>query len=176
MFPLGHLGIGWKIASPILKRKSLPLFFFFLGTLFPDLLDKSLYYGLSFLTGKEGLELGLISGTRTFGHTIILCLAMSWIAWVKESPKIWALVLGVLTHLFLDHLGDQIQIWFDPNFQNEGMRFQALFWPLLGFQFPHTPFEGLKEHLGSGWFRPVLLFSEFLGLFFLLRLWIKRSQ
>src|ERR1700733_5728748 len=100
MIFFGHLGIGLKTAQPF--RRDLPLKPLLLGTLLPDLIDKTLYYGLSFATGRRGAELRLISGTRTFGHTILFTLALGAIAARRRSKTLAALALGSATHLFLD--------------------------------------------------------------------------
>ena len=81
MFLLGHLGIGRELVKPF--SKGLPLAGIFLGTILPDLIDKPLYYSLAVITHKWGSELGLISGTRTFGHTAAFLLLLTFISFIK---------------------------------------------------------------------------------------------
>ncbi len=78
MFVLGHLGIGKRLAAHPYRRFSrVDKRAFFVGALLPDLIDKPLYYGWSWLTGKHGAEAGLISGTHLFGHTGLFLLALA---------------------------------------------------------------------------------------------------
>lgn len=146
MFLFGHLGIGSKLASPFsqgLARKSI-----WIGTLLPDIIDKPLYYGLSFFTGKKGQALGLISGTRTFGHTALFLLSLSFLAFFRKSRTLAALALGTGSHLLLDSI---------PNAAH-----CPLLWPLQGWEFPVTPFVGIVDQL-SIWNRPSLVWGECLG-------------
>ncbi len=160
MFVLGHIGIGRKLAAP--WARGLPALPLVLGTLLPDLLDKSLYYGLSWARGLVADELGLISGTRTIGHTGFFLLGLSTFALLRRSRGGAALALGVATHLFLDNLLDLMG---GGNvFQNGAA--VALFFPVLGFRFPVTPHGGLGEH-GRSLVRPEIIFSEILGLILL---------
>jgi len=100
MFLLGHLGIGSWIAARRVRAEQLG--WLLLGTLLPDLVDKPLYYALVFATGRRGAELGLVTGTRTFGHTLLLLVAL-WLVLPRRSGA--PLALGMLTHLALDELG-----------------------------------------------------------------------
>ena len=141
MFVLGHLGMGALLARPWsagIRRRWLML-----GTLLPDLLDKSLYYGLSWSTGRSGQELGLVSGTRTFGHTALFLLGLTLLAGVRKSKIFGALALGVATHLLLDQLGEAFAG------SSESILETALLFPLGGFRFPVIPYAGLSDHLGS---------------------------
>lgn len=143
MFVFGHMGIGSRLVRP--WTTGLPLRFVLLGTLLPDLIDKPLYYGLSWITGRQGAELGLISGTRTFGHTALLLLLLTGIAVFKKSRVFAALCFGVASHLFLDNLGD----YFGGAPESAIGTEYALLFPLLGAQFPVMPFENAGEHLQS---------------------------
>ncbi|OFZ18684.1 MAG: hypothetical protein A2X94_14345 [Bdellovibrionales bacterium GWB1_55_8] len=159
MFLFGHLGIGSRIVSPL--SKGLPYRFVLFGTVLPDLMDKVLYYSLSFVTGKKGIEMGLISGTRTFGHTAALTLMIALLAFVRKSRALAALVLGFASHLVLDQLSEV--------FMKKGAAtgLQALLWPLRGFSFPVMPYENLQDQLSSG-IQPWILAAEAAGVLLLL--------
>ncbi|MFL5305317.1 MAG: hypothetical protein ACJ8F1_08890 [Polyangia bacterium] len=150
MFVLGHLGIGKRLAAHPYRRFSrADRRAFFVGALLPDLIDKPLYYGWSWLTGKHGAAAGLISGTHLFGHTGLLLLAIVAAALVTRAHALRALAIGVATHLALDFVGLSMDL-------------QTLLWPLLGWQFPSYPFGSLTEHLGT-MFRPVTFAGEVVG-------------
>ncbi len=160
MWIFGHLGIGSKIAAPLGRR--LPYRAILLGTILPDLVDKPLYYGLSLATGKYGAELGLISCTRTFGHTGIFVVGLTAIAWLKRSPLLAAIGLGVASHLVLDGFQDY---WIHERMHIEGessLRLAALF-PFYEARFGVQPFPTLFDHLKSVG-RPLLLLTEGIGL------------
>lgn len=140
MLVLGHLGIGKALVSPFIRK--LELRWIYLGTVLPDLIDKPLYYCLSWIIGKQGLELGLISGSRTFGHTALFAILLSLGALVKKSKVLAALSIGVATHLILDSVADYF--WANEVSQNS-----SLLWPLSGLQMPITPFKDVFEHLSS---------------------------
>src|SRR4051812_22338745 len=144
MIFFGHLGFGLKLANPFLGQKSgrFPLKWLLVGTLLPDVIDKSLYYGLSWLNGLRGADLGLISGTRTLGHSALFLLLLAGFAALLKSRPLAALTLGVATHLLVDHLGDSIghAIWpsFDqPQFDAQGRNLSlvGLLWPFMGARF-----------------------------------------
>ena len=167
MFPLGHLGIGLEIASPFekgLSRKTI-----LVGTLLPDLMDKSLYYGLSFATGLRGDKLGLIAGTRTFGHTLLFTVALGLLAKTRRSRLLAALALGTATHLLLDLITDTCEMGVNsPRIMSISLK--ALLWPLLGWQFPFAFGSGVHEHLGRI-HEPFILCAEILGAVLLIREW-----
>ena len=145
MFLLGHLGIGAWLGARRVRAEQIGLLLF--GTLLPDLIDKPLYYVLVLATGRRGAELGLISGTRTFGHTLLL-VAVLWTFLPRRAGT--PLALGLLTHLFLDELGDVVGL-FVPML---GTRphpgtISAILFPLLGVQFPVSPFHSALEHIAS---------------------------
>ena len=158
MFFFGHLGIGKKLVSPFTKK--LPVKWVLIGAVLPDLIDKPLYYGLSWFEGKRGDELGLISGTRTFGHTAILLLGVTLVAVARKSRWAAALALGITSHFLLDGVSDSLQILGQSPGHSELVL--ALFWPLLGWHFPTVPYRDLGEHL-SIWNRPVLVWGEVIG-------------
>ncbi len=154
MLLLGHLGIGAKLVAPL--TRGLPLKGVFFGTILPDLIDKPLYYGLSFLTGQTGHQVGLISGTRTFGHTALFLLSLTMIAIAKKSKLLAAIALGVASHLILDGVTDALH----------HTSSSSLLWPLIP-QFPEIPFRNIEEHLAF-WNRPVLVWGEIIGFLLLI--------
>ncbi len=145
MFVLGHLGIGGRLAAPQVPARARR--WVFLGTLLPDLIDKPLYYGLSLLTGLHGGELGLISGTRTFGHTALFLL----VVWLLSRGRCGAaLALGMATHLLLDSFTDLLGLFGAAGPAATGApnppTLAAIFYPLLGLRFPIAQFRSLREH------------------------------
>jgi hypothetical protein len=145
MFVLGHLGIGSWIAARRVRSEQLG--WLLLGTLLPDLIDKPLYYALSLATGRHGRELGLISGTRTFGHTLLL-IAPLWLLLPRRAGT--PLALGMLTHLGLDELGDLLGIVFPAlHTRSSPGTLHAILFPFLGLQFPGIPYRTALEHLSS---------------------------
>ncbi len=160
MFIFGHLGIGSKLVHPFSRGLSDKAVL--LGTILPDLIDKPLYYGFSFFTRKQGAELGMISGTRTLGHTALFLVLLTSSAYIKKSRFLAALSLGVASHLLLDSSAD----YFLNKFYNYPIQ-SGLFWPLNHAKFPIIHYNGIQEHL-STWLNPVILIGEIMGLGFLL--------
>jgi hypothetical protein len=146
VFVLGHVGIGVALASPRLSPDARTLRFLILGTLLPDLVDKPLYYGLVLVTGRMGAQLGLLSSTRTFGHTLVLCLLLYLLLPRRIGTPLAA---GMLTHLFLDEMGDLFGFFFPrrgPSVDSPPTAAAILF-PLLGPHFPVSPFSSVGEHI-----------------------------
>jgi hypothetical protein len=149
MFVLGHLGIGKKLAARPYRRFShSDKRAFFLGALLPDLVDKPLYYGFAWLTGKPGAA-GTFSGTHLFAHTGLFLAVLAVAGWVTRSRPLQALAIGVATHFALDVVG-------------LSMSLSTLLWPLRGWRFPSYPFRSLTEHLWTI-FRPITFAGELLG-------------
>ena len=119
----------------------------------PDLIDKPLYYGCSLATGLRGAEMGLISGTRTFGHTALFAGVLGIVALWRKTPTWAALALGNASHLLIDHLWDAI---FGPK-HDAGIRLQGLLWPFLGNDFPDYPFHNLADHMERFTANPALI-------------------
>lgn len=163
MWGLGHLGIGSKIAQPFAKK--LPYRWLLLGTLLPDLIDKPLYYGASLITGKTAGEIGLLSCTRTVGHTALFLCFVTGTALVRKSKILGAIALGISTHLLLDGVQDQ---WLAEmnHTAGESSLLVAFFFPFyLGefkLRFSEMPYHSLSEHLKSGT-QPLLFSAEALG-------------
>jgi hypothetical protein len=166
VFALGHGGIGLWAAKAV--DRDPPLKSLLLGTLLPDLIDKPLYYGLSWATGRGGAALGVIAGTRTFGHTILLTAAVCAAGAARRSRALTAVSLGMATHLALDVLTDACV-------HRGEFSLRAYAWPLLGWRFPAYPYGGLHEHLATG-LSPFLLGAEALGAALLLREWLRRRR
>lgn len=156
MIFFGHLGIGNALSWPF--RRGLLRKWILFGTVASDLLDKSIYYGWAYWTGKHGAELGLISGTRTFGHTGIFLLLLSTLAFVFKSRRLAGLSIGISTHLLLDGLSDSY-------FMMKGVSQikSAIFWPFSGIDFPVIPYHSIHDHVSS-WSQPFLIVSEVLGV------------
>jgi hypothetical protein len=148
MFLLGHTGIG----SALAERFTEPRWFRWLlaGTLLPDLIDKPLYYGLVLVTGRRGAALGLISSTRTVGHTTLLLLAVLLVGFGARHRGLVAVALGMATHLLLDLGGSLL----NPQGSLRGTpdspsTLCAVLYPLLGWRFPVMPFQDISGHVGS---------------------------
>jgi hypothetical protein len=173
MFVLGHTVVGPSLVRLVKPR--LPLKWLVLGGALPDLVDKPLYYALVVATGRRGAELGLISGTRTFGHTGIALLLLTAIALVRRSAAWAAVAFGVASHLLLDNIGDLVmRVVAGPPPDDGPSAIHALLFPLLGVKFPVSPFQSLGEHLLSA-SRAYVLFGEILGAVLLVR-WLYRRR
>ena len=166
MFPLGHLGVGARAVQswtpPVQRRWVL------LGALLPDLVDKPLYYALAWVTGRRGAAIGLVSGSRTFGHTALL-LIIVWLASLVLSRRwIRFVALGMVTHLVLDELIDILNVATHlvetsilGSYDNPSTLW-AIFFPLFGWRFPGIPFRNALDHVAS-LRNPYVLASEILG-------------
>jgi hypothetical protein len=153
MFVLGHLGIGRRLAArPYRRFSSGDKRAFFVGVLLPDLIDKPLYYGHAWLSGKHGAA-GIIAGTHSVAHTALFWAVLAIAALVSRARPLRALAIGVGTHLVLDIAGLTLNA-------------ETLLWPLLGWRFPTYPFRSLTQHLGTI-LRPVTFAGEALGAAFL---------
>jgi len=161
VFVLGHVGIGVALAAPRLPPDARTVRFLALGTLLPDLIDKPLYYALSLATGRSGADLGLISSTRSFGHTLLFCLLL-YLALPRRLAV--PLAAGMITHLVLDEMGDLFAIvWPRPGPPRTGpATASAILFPLLGFHFPILPFSSASEHVRA-LADPYTLLGEALG-------------
>ncbi len=160
MFFLGHLGIGKTMAKP--WSASLPLFWILVGCVLPDLIDKPLYYGLSWYTGLRGQDLGLISGTRTFGHTGILWALLVASGFISKKAR--SVALGLSTHLILDFTTDAL----DGHLWDSSCALAFVF-PALGVRFPVSPFDNLENHLSVLMHRASIIGGEIAGAYLLWR-------
>lgn len=154
MLLLGHMGFGSTLARPL--TRGLERRWVLLGTVLPDLVDKPLYYALSLGTGRAGAELGLISGTRTFGHTGLLLALVALAALFSRSRVLLAVVLGMATHAPLD-IGLDIL-----SGKAESSALLAFVFPLWGLRFDVLPFRNPLEHLWR--LHPIHLVTEAIGL------------
>ena len=163
MLPLAHLGIGQRLASLGNTRPLKPIL---IGTLLPDLIDKPLYYVPVFLTGKHGAELGLLSGTRTVGHSLVFLLLIVLIATIPGPRRRWwqALSLGVASHLLLDNFLES----FAPLTVFSSRI--ALLFPYYGITFPVAQHHSLGEHLFMH-LNPIEVVAEAVGAVLLVLLW-----
>ncbi|MBL7717004.1 MAG: metal-dependent hydrolase [Bdellovibrionales bacterium] len=180
MYPLGHIGVGTFIAEPISRR--LPWKWIAFGTLLPDLIDKPLYYGTAWFNGVHGPANGLISGTRTFGHSLLVLLliflAGRFAAPAAQARKIepitTAIAVGMLTHLLLDFAMDLVLDLLLQTFQDDKSPplMNAIFFPALGFEFPYFRWKDMAGHL-SVFDRWPAIVAEVLGA---VLIWRKYSQ
>jgi hypothetical protein len=143
MFVLGHLGIGGRLAAPFTEARERGFLYF--GALLPDLIDKPLYYGLVLFTDRRGADLGLISGTRTIGHTALLGLLIFVLLRRNHGA---AIALGIATHLALDAFGDVFGFLLPAHAGPSGPpTMAAVLYPLLGPRFPIAGFKSFGEHM-----------------------------
>jgi len=161
VFVLGHVGVGVALAAPRLPRDGRTVRWLVLGAVLPDLIDKPLYYVLSFATGRTGADLGLVSSTRTFGHSLLFALLLYAVLPRKLGLP---LLLGMLTHVVLDELGDVVHVFFpQPGPPRSGPgTVAAILFPALGFHFPILPFSSAAEHI-KGLVDPFTLAGEAIG-------------
>lgn len=175
MLAFGHLGIGLKLSRFI--RPAVPAFPILVGTVLPDLVDKPLYYGISLITGKVSTEIGLISCTRTFGHTGLfglLLLMMSFVA-RKKAHRIFlvSVACGVFSHHFLDLFQDAF-ISEKPFL--DGAETQAFLYPFYKNFFAPMPTKNVTEHIMNFLNAPMLFLAEFVGCVILFQEWKKRKN
>ena len=157
MLPFGHIGIGNFLVQRW-KNKTAPVAVL-LGTLLPDFLDKPLYYIPSIITGEHGAALGLLSGTRTIGHSLLFLGLLLALFFLNVNRQKWwlGLFLGAATHLLLDNYAEP----FSP--LTEYSSRIALFFPFYGIRFPVAQYQSLSEHLFLH-VRALDLGAEILGL------------
>jgi hypothetical protein len=168
LLPLGHVGIGSRLLGPYRTRFDWRLLY--LGCLLPDLLDKPLYYALSFATGRHGAALGLISGTRTVGHTLLFFFLLAALSF--RFSRFAPVAAGVATHLLLDNLGDL----FGPPVPLSQLTVVALVFPALGVRFPIAPFTDLADHLTRNLTNLYAIAGELIGGAILLAAWLQRRR
>jgi membrane-bound metal-dependent hydrolase YbcI (DUF457 family) len=158
MFIFGHMGFGAAMARPWANPfRKLSFGMILLGTVLPDLIDKTLYYSLSFWTGKSGPALGLICGTRTFGHTLLFFTTIAASAAIFKNRWLASLAVGIFTHLFLDTIPEMIY------FGSSKITISPWLWPFATRTFPSYPFTGIGEHFEKIR-NPYFYCAEFIGL------------
>ncbi len=162
MFFFGHIGVGAGLVRPWKAR--LPFRPLALGTILPDLVDKSLYYGMSWSTGRHGAALGLISCTRTFGHTGLFLATLGLAGWRLRSTRLMAVAVGAATHVLLDNV---------PALYSKVMTSAtiAFLYPFYLHHFGIMETSGLADHLRSLFVDPYIIVSEIIGLYLLSWLW-----
>jgi hypothetical protein len=162
LFIFGHLGVGERLVRQIKKDR---LFFWtLLGCLLPDLIDKPLYWGLVEWTGLRGSDLGLISGSRTIGHTLVFSGFIYVLGTIGKSYRATSVAVGCLSHLLLDFVEDRLML---RSFFENGADV-SIFFPLMGWRFPVSPMASISDHFDVLVRWPVLIF-EALGLYWLLQ-------
>jgi hypothetical protein len=161
MLFFGHIGVGTQLARPFAGRQGhfrLNEFLWVsIGTLLPDLLDKSVFYA----NRAWAFAPELITSSRNFGHTALMLLFLGFTAWVARLRPLALLVLGMATHLVLDNLSDRL------NGASPSSAYIALVFPLEGWRFADFPFDGFRDHLWAALTRPMTLGFEAFGLFLL---------
>ena len=172
MFIFAHLGIGTQLAK--IRKKQLPLTGIYLGALGPDLIDKPLYYGSRWLGETAKPWTDWITCTRTLGHTALFWLSIflmsKYISGISTTKRrlLQAMVVGAMTHLFLDLLSDAYFYHIRTlNSEVEPSSLVALLYPLYLSHFSPMPFEAFLQH-GASLINPFTLFAEILGIYFLI--------
>jgi len=163
MLLFGHIGIGNALTQPILSllkpKRSAFFVWSSIGTLLPDFIDKPLFHGAKALMRAGWIEsTGLITSSRTLGHTGILLALLFLVGWKRKSTLHFALSLGVASHLLLDNLMDLISE------ATPSSAWMALVFPFFGVGFAQAPFEDIAGHVRGIWGRTELLYAEILGL------------
>ena len=176
MFILGHVGIGSRLGTLLPRvRAAHASRWLILGTLLPDLVDKPLYYGLKLATGREGAALGLISCTRTVGHSALFALLV-WLLLRALGRREVALVVlaGMATHWVLDVGGDLSGYLSHVLGLTSGpyglSAVRALVFPLMGAHFDVSPFHNAREHM-TALVQTYTLVGEVVGGVLLLLAW-----
>jgi hypothetical protein len=169
MWIFGHLGIGYEIVRQQGFQRSWSRRTILVGTLLPDLIDKPLYLAGMLITGQKGSAIGLISGTRTFGHTALFLIILVSISSFSKTRLWGALSLGVATHLFLD--------LFSKISSHRTLEYvtHSLLWPAFGSSFPGqdlTPIHKLSDLTPQ----PIVAICEILGGWLLWRELTKRKS
>jgi hypothetical protein len=158
MFIFGHLGVGRTLLLRWRHRFHWAALGF--GMLLPDLIDKPLYY----------LELSpFFSCTRTVGHTGLLLALVCLAAAARRSAVLWAIGIGMATHVGLDNVLEQL------GWHRDGSAWIALTWPLHGWDFYRVTFT-MVEHAGKLLALPTVI-GEAVGLTLIgLELWGRRGR
>lgn len=149
-------------------RRRLPVWPLVLGCLLPDVIDKPLFYGLIFF---HGFAPSPFLGSRTVGHTLLFVVVLSLSSAIFRRDWLWAVTAGVATHLLLDVAGEPF-----AGHRPESSVWRAVFWPLLGWNFPLATYATPLEHLWVGLSQVYVLCGEAIGGAILLRAWWRRRQ
>lgn len=160
MWLFGHLGPGTAAIQKL--KPGLPITAVAIGTILPDLIDKPLYYGLRLLTGAGREGVGLITCTRTIGHSGIFLIALSALYLWKRNRIILSIAIGAATHHLLDLFQDIALGTTIP--WNEKSEVLAFLFPLYKQNFGSMPFANLSNHFLAIFQNPHFLWSEIVGL------------
>lgn len=166
MFIFAHIGIGRRLVKPWWGTENLT--WVTLGTILPDLIDKPVFHLLSLFYGYGGAPLGMMQGTRTFGHSGIFFLLLLLCGFLG-CRKATAVAVGIGTHLGLDLIMDLLEKG-DPI-----PLLQTVFFPFMGTRFPLSPIHTLEEHflLKINFY---ILAAELVGALFLWMEWRQNSM
>jgi hypothetical protein len=171
----GHLGIGLKAVR--FFKPLTPAVPILLGSTLPDLIDKPLYYGAVYFTGRISSDIGVISCTRTFGHSGLLLLAIILIGVFQRSLRgrvfFFALAAGMFSHHLLDFLQDA---FISEKPVLEGAEIHAFLYPLYSGHFGAMPTKTATDHLLSFLKFPALLIGEGVGILLLWTEWKKNRK
>lgn len=159
MLPLGHMGIGLQLVRPLTADLSKK--WVLVGALLPDLIDKPLYYGLTYFPPFDFLQEGVVQGTRTFGHTGLVLFLLTVYAVSKGSSRMIALSLGVASHLFLDVMGDSLELF------DQSATVKAILFPFLGLKFNALRPISMGSHLEGSVRTSYVAISEVIGVLLL---------
>jgi len=166
LFILGHVGIGTRLLGGL--RHRLPARWLIAGCLLPDLIDKPLFYGLLWTRGHPD---ALIAGSRSVGHSGLFLVALLAFALASRRAGAWALFAGVLTHLFLDIVGELV-----AGASPDSSIWLAILFPLLGWRFPRAHFGSMLEHLRLSAENIYVVVGELVGGAILFSAWWKRRR
>lgn len=153
MLPLGHMGIGVLMASPLVA--SLTMRWVILGTLLPDVIDKALYYGSVLLQNHS------VHGTRTLGHTGIFLFLVGAVGIYRGSARWVAVSVGIVTHLILDVCGDSLELF------DQAATVKAILYPFLGSGFNEMRPASAVTHVAVSMRTYFIWTSELVGVFLL---------
>ncbi|GAC1342483.1 MAG: metal-dependent hydrolase [Myxococcales bacterium] len=160
MFVLGHIGIGSRLLPRGLRAPRLWRWMA-LGCLLPDLIDKPIWLAAPALLAAHPDARAVLSGTRLFGHTLLLVGFLTLGACALRARRAGAVALGALTHLFIDLAGDLLSgppaTWQD-----------WLLWPAFGWRFPTGDGRGIAHHFLAISEHRVYLVGEVVGAAILL--------
>jgi membrane-bound metal-dependent hydrolase YbcI (DUF457 family) len=91
--------------------------FLLLGSILPDIIDKSL--GITYLGNGR-------SFCHTLFFTVLMLVVGIWLYRIRKSPGLLCIALGCVAHVLLDAM------WLNQ---------RTFFWPLFGWGFQHTDFN-----------------------------------
>ncbi len=166
----GHLGLA---TLPIKKLfPELRFVYIALGTLAPDLLDKTLFYSLFYSLPPDHPIFQWIAGTRTIGHSGIAAIILLLMALWNRRESWAAFTLGWVSHLMLDFYDQNI-----VHLANRTMTVTLLFpFGAEDLRALKTPHSDLPAHLAYHFTRWKTLVPEVLGLCLLVSAFYRRQR